>query len=148
MDAPVPELEARARACADALLEAEEVLLASHIDADGLTSAAVAATALRRAEIPFETVFEKQLDADSVAGIAARDGVGVQLFLEDRLEGNPGAPECRRGDGGARQAVGVDVRGQQHAVGLEQRIGTRPGARLEFRKIGRASCRERVSSPV
>ena len=73
MDAPVPELEARARACADALLEAEEVLLASHIDADGLTSAAVAATALRRAGIPFETVFEKQLDADAIAGIAARE---------------------------------------------------------------------------
>ena len=81
MDAPVPELEARARACADALLEAEEVLLASHIDADGLTSAAVAATALRRAEIPFETVFEKQLDADSVAGIAAR-GYDTVLFTD------------------------------------------------------------------
>ncbi len=73
MDAPVPELEARARACADALLDAEEVLLASHIDADGLTSAAVAATALRRAGIPFETVFEKQLDADAVQGIAASE---------------------------------------------------------------------------
>ena len=81
MDAPVPELEARARACADALLEAEEVLLASHIDADGLTSAAVAATALRRAEIPFETVFEKQLDADSVAGVAAR-GYDTVLFTD------------------------------------------------------------------
>ncbi|WP_254839821.1 single-stranded-DNA-specific exonuclease RecJ [Natronomonas marina] len=73
MDAPVPELEARASACADALLDADRVLLASHIDADGLTSAAVAATALRRAGLPFETVFEKQLDADSITGIAARE---------------------------------------------------------------------------
>ncbi len=73
MDAPVPELEARAHACADALKSADRVLLASHIDADGLTSAAVAATALRRADIPFEAVFENQLDADSIAGIAARD---------------------------------------------------------------------------
>ena len=73
MDAPVPELQARAVACAEALLEADRVLLASHIDADGLTSAAVAATALRRAGLPFETVFEKQLDEDSIAAIAARE---------------------------------------------------------------------------
>jgi RecJ-like exonuclease len=72
-DAPVPELAARATACAERLLAADRVLLASHIDADGLTSAAVAATALERAGIPFETVFEKQLDAESVAGIARRD---------------------------------------------------------------------------
>ena len=81
MDAPVPALEARARACADALLDADRVLLASHIDADGLTSAAVAATALRRAGIPFETVFEKQLDADAIAGIATR-GYDTVLFTD------------------------------------------------------------------
>ena len=73
MDAPVPELESRARASADALLDADRVLLASHIDADGLTSAAVAATALRRAGLPSEAVFEKQLDADVIAGLAARE---------------------------------------------------------------------------
>jgi len=72
-DAPVPELQTRANACAERLLAADRVLLASHIDADGLTSAAVASTALERAGIPFETVFEKQLDADSVAGIADRE---------------------------------------------------------------------------
>ena len=81
MDAPVPELEARAVACAEALLDADRVLLASHIDADGLTSAAVAATALRRAGLPFETVFEKQLDEDSIAGIAAR-GYDTVLFTD------------------------------------------------------------------
>jgi len=71
--APVPELVDRARACARRLADAEEVLLASHIDADGLTSAAVAATALQRAGIPFETVFFDQLDADEVASVAATD---------------------------------------------------------------------------
>jgi RecJ-like exonuclease len=70
---PVPELDARAEACADRLRDAESVLLASHIDADGLTSAAVAATALERAGIPFDTVFEKQLDEAAVRGIAATD---------------------------------------------------------------------------
>ncbi|WP_132059282.1 single-stranded-DNA-specific exonuclease RecJ [Halorussus amylolyticus] len=70
---PVPALAERATACADRLREADDVLLASHIDADGLTSAAVAASALERAGIPFETVFSKQLDAEEVAAIAATD---------------------------------------------------------------------------
>ncbi|MFO7927347.1 DHH family phosphoesterase [Natronomonas sp.] len=73
VDGPVPELQTRADACATRLCSADRVLLASHIDADGLTSAAVAASALERASIPFETVFEKQLDAASIAGIAARE---------------------------------------------------------------------------
>jgi single-stranded-DNA-specific exonuclease len=73
MDGPVPALADRARACAQRLLAADAVLLASHIDADGLTSAAVATTALERADLPFEAVFEKQLDEESIAGLAARE---------------------------------------------------------------------------
>ncbi|QAU13454.1 DHH family phosphoesterase [Halorubrum sp. BOL3-1] len=71
--APVPDLADRATDCADRLREADRVLLASHIDADGITSAAVASTALARADVDHEVVFEKQLDADSIAGIAARE---------------------------------------------------------------------------
>ena len=78
---PVPELRDRADACAARLRDADSVLLASHIDADGLTSAAVAATALRRADIPFETVFAKQLDATEVERIAATDHETV-LFTD------------------------------------------------------------------
>jgi len=70
MDAPIPDLAERADACAQHLRSADRVVLASHIDADGLTSAAIAATALERAEIPFRTVFSKQLDAEEIAGIA------------------------------------------------------------------------------
>ncbi|WP_121820926.1 single-stranded-DNA-specific exonuclease RecJ [Halostella salina] len=73
MDAPVPALADRAAACADRLRAADEVLLASHIDADGLTSAGIAATALERAGIPFESVFSKQLDETEIASIAATD---------------------------------------------------------------------------
>ncbi|WP_410766056.1 DHHA1 domain-containing protein [Haloferax sp. DFSO60] len=73
MDGPVPELTDHAEACASRLHEADRVLLASHIDADGLTSAGVASTALERAGIQFETVFCRQLDADAVAEIAATD---------------------------------------------------------------------------
>ena len=71
--ASVPDLAARATDCADRLREADRVLLASHIDADGITSAAIASTAFARADIDHEVVFEKQLDADSIAGIAARE---------------------------------------------------------------------------
>ncbi len=79
---PVPKLEGRANACANRLREAENgVVLASHIDADGLTSAAIAATALERAAIPFDTVFEKQLDEEAIAGIAATD-VDTVLFTD------------------------------------------------------------------
>ncbi|WP_134672429.1 single-stranded-DNA-specific exonuclease RecJ [Halorussus marinus] len=70
---PVPALAERAAACAGRLRGADDVLLASHIDADGLTSAAIAASALERAGISFETVFSKQLDAEELAAIAATD---------------------------------------------------------------------------
>jgi RecJ-like exonuclease len=78
---PVPELADRARRCADRLRDADAVLLASHIDADGLTSAAVAASALERADIPFETVFSKQLDREEVAAIA-ETGYDTVLFTD------------------------------------------------------------------
>ncbi|MFB6135566.1 MAG: DHH family phosphoesterase [Halobacteriaceae archaeon] len=80
-DVPVPELADRAAACARRLRAAEEVLLVSHIDADGLTSAAVASTALARAGLPHEVVFEKQLDADALADVAATD-YDVVLFTD------------------------------------------------------------------
>ncbi|PSP38684.1 recombinase RecJ [Halobacteriales archaeon QH_2_66_30] len=70
---PVPELDSRADACARRLHEADAALLASHIDADGLTSAAVASTALARAGIAHEVCFKKQLDDAEIADLAARE---------------------------------------------------------------------------
>ncbi len=70
MSTPVPELSERAVSCAERVRDADEILLASHIDADGLTSAAIASSALTRAGISFETVFSKQLDAEEIASIA------------------------------------------------------------------------------
>jgi len=81
MTAPVPELQARADAAADRLRAADRVLLASHIDADGLTSAAVASAALERAGIDHDVVFKKQLDEAEIASIAARDEA-VVLFTD------------------------------------------------------------------
>ncbi len=81
MDAPIPDLADRAAECADRLRDTDGVILASHIDADGLTSAAIAASALERAGIPFETVFSKQLDESEIAGIANMDR-DVVLFTD------------------------------------------------------------------
>ncbi|MFB6119274.1 DHHA1 domain-containing protein [Halosegnis sp.] len=70
---PVPEMADRAATCAERLRAAERVLVVSHIDADGLTSAAIAGTALKRAGIPHEQTFYKQLDETAVAELAATD---------------------------------------------------------------------------
>ena len=69
----VPELDERAQACASRLLDSDRVLLASHIDADGLTSAAIASQALERAGLNHEVIFKKQLDETEIASIAARE---------------------------------------------------------------------------
>lgn len=81
MDGPIPELADRAVACADRLRDADSVLLVSHIDADGLTSAAIAATALRRAELPHEVAFCRQLDETELERIAVADHETV-LFTD------------------------------------------------------------------
>jgi RecJ-like exonuclease len=78
---PVPALTARAAACADTLRAADRVLLASHIDADGLTSAAIASRALERADVRFETTFEKQLDRAAIERIA-RSSYDTVLFTD------------------------------------------------------------------
>jgi RecJ-like exonuclease len=81
MTGPVPALAERAADCAARLREAEAVLLASHIDADGLTSAAVASTALGRAGVPHEVHFFDQLDAAALDRVAAT-GVDTVLFTD------------------------------------------------------------------
>ncbi|MFB6105181.1 MAG: DHHA1 domain-containing protein [Halobacteriaceae archaeon] len=73
MSLPVPALADRARDCARAIQAAETVLVAAHIDADGLTSAGIAATALERVGVPHEVAFATQLDPDEIAALAATD---------------------------------------------------------------------------
>lgn len=74
-------LDIRATACADRLCEASSVLVVSHIDADGLSSAGIATAALERAGIKTETMFANQLDEDALDRIAARDEETV-LFTD------------------------------------------------------------------
>ncbi|GAB3684788.1 DHH family phosphoesterase [Salinarchaeum chitinilyticum] len=81
MNAPIPALAERADRAAARLADAEHVLLVSHADADGLTSAAIGAAALDRAAIPHDVVFEDQLDDDALERLAA--DVADVLLLTD-----------------------------------------------------------------
>ena len=72
-DGSLAALVDRASACAQRLRAADRVLVVSHIDADGLTSAAIASRALERAGIAVETRFANQLDSDAIDAIAATD---------------------------------------------------------------------------
>ena len=78
----------RARECAEFLRDADDLLLISHIDADGLTSAGVASTALDRAGVAHETRFSKQLDEDDLDEIeeAGHDTVLFTDFGSGLLE--------------------------------------------------------------
>src|SRR5699024_9822088 len=73
MGGPMPALDARARSWAERLARAERVLLASHIDADGLPRAAIAAEAPARAATPSGTASATQLVPAAIAAIAERD---------------------------------------------------------------------------
>ena len=88
MDAPVQALADHAQECADRLLTADHVLLASHIDADGLTSAAVTVSALERADVPVTVTFENQLDEAAIdaIGAAGHDTVLLTDFGSGQLD--------------------------------------------------------------
>jgi len=51
----------------------------------------------------------------------------VELLGKDSLKPNSCTFECGRRDGGTCQPVGVDMRGQYHAVGRQQPLGAGGG---------------------
>nr|WP_300979776.1 DHH family phosphoesterase [Methanomethylovorans sp.] len=59
-----------ARKCADIILKSSEVKVVSHIDADGITSAAIICKALERAGIEKSVDFVKQLDENTILKLA------------------------------------------------------------------------------
>jgi len=77
----IEHLESRANACATRLREAPSVLVASHIDADGLASAGIAATVLERAGIETDVTFKNQLDENALEEIATREH-DIVLFTD------------------------------------------------------------------
>lgn len=71
MEPPVPALHERAIQAATALMEADSVRLVSHDDADGLTSAAIAQTALEWAGVPVHTEIKHGLSEAAIDELAA-----------------------------------------------------------------------------
>ena len=63
-------LEKKAAQCAEYIKQYASALVVSHIDADGLTSAAIMGKALERKGIEYKTAFVKQLDSRALAEIA------------------------------------------------------------------------------
>lgn len=74
-------LEKRAGHCADAILKAGDIHVVSHIDADGLTSAAIICTALNRAGREYTVEFVRQLDISILERIADRNP-GLAVFTD------------------------------------------------------------------
>ncbi len=70
MSGTMIKMAEHARECAEEIRKHEEVQLVSHIDADGITSAAIIAKALERAGIGYEIRFVKQLDENIVRELA------------------------------------------------------------------------------
>tara|TARA_A100001037_G_scaffold306608_1_gene353251 strand:- start:15994 stop:17454 length:1461 start_codon:yes stop_codon:yes gene_type:complete len=72
-DSAISQLQNRADQCANYLLDSKSVLCISHIDADGLTSAAIATQAIQRANIPLETAFSKRLGEPELKQLTKTD---------------------------------------------------------------------------
>ena len=66
-------LSKKARECADHIKKYTSALVVSHIDADGLASAAIMGKALERAGIDRRTIFVKQLDLKNLQDIASQN---------------------------------------------------------------------------
>lgn len=73
--------ETRARQCAAAILKENDIHVVSHIDADGLTSAAIMCTALDRAGKDYSVDFVRQLDG-SILGQIADTNPSITVFTD------------------------------------------------------------------
>ncbi|RLG22791.1 recombinase RecJ [Methanosarcinales archaeon] len=68
-DIRLDQMMSKAVECAEHIKKHERALVVSHIDADGLTSGAIAVLALERAGLTCEVMFLKQLDKESLERI-------------------------------------------------------------------------------
>ncbi len=62
--------------------KSDELLVVSHIDADGLTSAGIICTALKRLGKGYDTRFVKKLDAEALKQISAAAGKRTVIFTD------------------------------------------------------------------
>lgn len=54
--------------CTDSICRQKEILVVSHVDADGLTAAAIICAALDRHNIDYKPLFFRQLDENATGG--------------------------------------------------------------------------------
>ncbi len=66
-------MESEIRAAASAIRKAESILIVSHIDADGITSASIAASACERLGKDYEVVFAPKLSEEYIGRINSTD---------------------------------------------------------------------------
>ncbi len=69
------QLLKRARECAHALEKQDEILIVSHVDADGLASAGILCSALDRIEIGYEVKIVKNLDPKVFQDVSSAEAV-------------------------------------------------------------------------
>ena len=74
-------LQSKACQCAEYIKKHASILVVSHIDADGLTSAAIMGKALERADVEYETRFVRQLDNAALNEIADKNPELAISFL-------------------------------------------------------------------
>ncbi len=71
MERSVDRLLESARSAAERLKVAKDVLIVAHIDADGISAAAIASSSLSRRGVAHRAIFLKKLDEDAIAEIDA-----------------------------------------------------------------------------
>jgi RecJ-like exonuclease len=71
-----------AEKCAEKVRHSGECLVVSHIDADGLTAAAITCLALQRAGKPYDVRFVKKLDEAALKDIANKAGRRLVIFTD------------------------------------------------------------------
>ena len=75
------ELNRLCKDCRDLVCRQKEILVVSHVDADGLTAAAIICTALKRRNIDYKSLFFRQLDENALDEVADQ-GADLVIFTD------------------------------------------------------------------
>lgn len=75
------ELKVLCKDCTDLICRQKEILVVSHVDADGLTAAAIICTALDRRNIDYKPLFFRQLDENAFEEVADQ-GADLVIFTD------------------------------------------------------------------
>ncbi|HPW72832.1 MAG: DHH family phosphoesterase [Methanothrix sp.] len=75
------ELNLLCKGCGDLICKHKEISVVSHVDADGLTAAAIICTALKRRNIEYKPLFFRQLDEAALDEVADQ-GADLVIFTD------------------------------------------------------------------